>query len=163
MKKIIAIIGVLSLLAVCVPVMADTTDDVIATVTPQLISVSVDTPSVDYGVLDVGETSVPSAVITATNDGNVTEKFEIMSSDSTGWTISNTAVGAEIFMHEFATDDDAYANYTAMDDAAYNTLDASVATPSGTQLFKLRLKMPSSTTVTETQSTTVTILATEAS
>ena len=162
-KQLIASICILGLVgvAVGVAVQGADTDTVTARVTPQIIAVSVDVENVDYGVLNVNDISDPSAVITATNDGNVAEKFEIMSSDSTDWTISNTAVGADIFMHEFATDDDTYTNYTAMDDTAYNTLDASVA-KEGTQLFKLKLKMPSSTAVTTEQSTTVTVLATEA-
>ena len=164
MKSLIASITILGLvgMVVGVAVRGADTDTVIATVMPQTVSVSVDVEDVDYGVLDVGETSTPSAVITATNGGNVTEKFEIKGSDSTpDWVLSDTAVGAETFMHEFATDDDSYAAYTALHNTGYTTLDTSVAT-SGTQLFKLQLKMPSSTTATTQQSSTVTILATEA-
>ncbi len=162
MRSLITSIAILAVigLAIGLAVQADTTDTVSCTVTPQAIAVSVDVGSVDYGVLDINDTSGPSVVITATNNGNVTEKFEIMSSNSTNWAISNSAVGAETFMHEFATDDPTYAAYTAMDDTAYNTLDASVST-GGTQPFKLRLKMPSSTTATDPQSPIVTVLATE--
>jgi len=161
-KQLIASIVILGLfgMIVGVAVKGADTDTVTATVTPQTVAVSVDVESVDYGVLDVNETSAPSAVITATNDGNVTEDFEIKGANSTDWTLSDTAVGANQFMHEFATDDDSYVTYTALNDTTYDTLDTSVAT-SGTQLFKLQLKMPSSTTTTDTQSTTVTILATE--
>ena len=163
MKKILAGLALLSLvLGLALPVVAADTDTLTATVTPQVIAVSVDIESVDYGVLNVSETSDPSTVITATNDGNVTEKFEIKGSNSTDWTLSNTAVGEDQFMHEFATDDDSYVAYTALHNTDYATLDASVSTPTGTQLFKLQLKMPSSTTVTTEQSTTVTVLAAEA-
>lgn len=162
-KQLIASICVLGLLGMAVGIVAtaDTTGTVTATVTPQIISVTVDVSDVDYGILDVSETSAPSSVITATNNGNVAEKLEIKGSDSTNWTLSDTAIGADIFMHEFATDDDSYVSYTALDNTNYTTLDASVAA-SGTQLFKLQLKMPSSTSVTDQQSTTITVLATEA-
>jgi len=164
MKGLIASIIILGLagMVVGVAVQGATTDIVTATVTPQTVSVSVDVSSVDYGVLDVNETSAPSVVITATNEGNVAEKLEIKGSDSADWTLSNTAIGSETFMHEFATDDDSYAAYTALHNTNYTTLDASVSAPSGTQLFKLQLKMPSSTSATGQQSTTVTVLATEA-
>lgn len=162
MRKFLAGLGILSLvLALAAPALAATTDTVTATVTPQLVAVSVDVPDVDYGVLDINETSAPSVVITATNDGNVTEKFGIKGSNSTNWTLSDTDVGADTFMHEFAVDDDSYTTYTALNNTTYDTLDASVSTPSGTQLFKLRLKMPSSTSTTLQQSTIVTVLATE--
>ena len=162
MKSLIASITILGLVGMVVGVVAQgaSTDTVTATVTPQTVSVTVDIESVDYGVLDMSETSAPSAVITATNSGNVTEKLEIKGSDSTNWTLSPSAVGANTFMHEFATDDDSYASYTALNNTTYDTLDTSVV-ESGTQLFKLQLKMPSSTTNTETQSTTITVLATE--
>lgn len=162
-KQIIASICVLGLLGMAVGVVAtaDETGTVTATVTPQIIAVTVDVSSVDYGILDVSDTSAPSAVITATNTGNVAEKLEVKGSDSTNWTLSNAAIGADQFMHEFATDDDSYVSYTALHNTNYTTLDATVATSSA-QLFKSRLKMPSSTSVTTQQSTTVTVLATEA-
>ena len=77
MKKFLAGLGILSLvLALVTPALA-ATDTVTATVTPQIIAVSVDVSNFDYGVLNISETSSPSSVITATNDGNVVEKFEI--------------------------------------------------------------------------------------
>lgn len=147
-------------MVVGVAVRAADSASVTATVTPQIISVSVSTSTISYGILNVGETSASSTVITATNGGNVAEKFEIKGSNSANWTLSSTSTGADIFKHEFATDDSSYLTYTALDSALYATLDTSVSAPSGTQLFKLRLKMPSSTSVTTEQSTTVTVLAT---
>ena len=164
MKSLIATITILGLvgMVVGVAVQGADTDTVTATVTPQVVAVSVDVSDVDYGVLDINDVSSPSAVITATNDGNVTEMFQIKGSDSTNWVLSDTSVGGNQFMHEFAIDDDSYTAYTALHNTNYATLAASVSTPSGTQLFKLKLKMPSSTSVTTQQSTTVTVLATEA-
>ena len=161
-KQFIASLCLLAIVGVAVGVGVKAGDNVTATVTPQIVAVSVSTENIDYGVLNISETSDPSVVIIATNEGNVTEKFEIYGSDSTSadWTLSDTAVGEDIFMHEFATDDDSYASYTALDSSAYATLDESVSTSSGTQLFKLQLKMPSSTSTTDTQSTIVTIVAT---
>lgn len=159
-KKILAGLGILSLvLAVAGPVWAATEAGVTATVTAQNISVTVDVPSVAYGTLDVNTESSPSPIITATNNGNVTENFNIKGSNSTNWTLSDVAAAPETFMHKFAKSQDSYAAYTALHNTNYKPLAASVAT-SGTQLFRLKLTMPTSTSFFTQQSTTVTVQAT---
>ena len=159
-KKLWAALGGAALLAsAAIPALAVTEGSVTATVTAQSISITVDVPSVPYGTLAVNTESAPSAIITATNNGNVTENFNIKGSNSTNWTLSDVAAGAGTFMHKFAKSQDAYTAYTALHNTNYTALATGVAA-SGTQLFKLKLTMPTSTTFFAQQSTTVTVQAT---
>lgn len=176
MKKFLAGLGILSLvLAVAAPVLATTEGTVSATVTPQLISVSVSPTTVDYDILDVStsdssRTTAESAAITATNDGNITETFNIKGSNATGgstsWTLSSTpaatgTVAGDRFAHRFdegATFTDAEA--AALDSVSYKQLKDGVTT-SGTADFVLQMNMPTSVTdAGDEKTTTVTVVAT---
>lgn len=135
------------------------TATVTATVTPKLVSVTVSPTSVAYGTVPLSS-SATSGVITATNDGNVTETFNIKGADATystnTWVLSDTAVGANQYMHKFALP--TYITWTPLS-TTYLTLATGIAA-SGTQDFKLQIWTPTSTTLYGEYSTTVTVLAT---
>ena len=159
-KIAVAVFAVALIAASVLPVFAANEGAVTATVTAQNISITVDVTTVAYGTLAVTTESSPSVVITAANNGNVTETFNIKGSNSTNWILSNTAAGADTFMHKFAKSQDVYVAYTALHNTNYTALATGVAGISGTQLFKLKLTMPNSTTFFGQQSTTVTVQAT---
>ncbi|TAN57644.1 hypothetical protein EPN15_03385 [Patescibacteria group bacterium] len=161
-KKFLAIAGIFSLAVFSIGLAAigADTQSVTATVTPKNISVTVSPGSVDYGTVAINTESAPSVIITASNNGNVAENFNIKGSNSTNWTLSDTAAGADTFMHKFAKSGDSYAAYTALHNTNYTALATAVGT-SGSQLFKLKLITPTSTATYAQQSTTVTIQATE--
>ncbi|MBU2577438.1 hypothetical protein KKA69_01245 [Patescibacteria group bacterium] len=165
-KQFIATICILGLVGMVVGVVAKAdTADVAATVTPELISVTVDVTSVAYGIVPlstVDDAPDPDSVIIPTNDGNVTVKLDIRGANSTTWTLSSTAVGANTFMHKFGLWDGANLGaLTALDSVAYAVLTASVAPGVAGDDFKLRLSTPDSTTAYAEEGTTVTVLATK--
>ena len=143
------------------------TDDVqvAATVTPELISVTVDVSSVAYGIVPLSTVDAapdPDSVITPRNAGNVTVKLDIRGAGSTNWTLSSSAVGANQFMHKFGPwNDPTLGTLVPLDSVAYAALDASVDPQTAGQAFKLRLSTPDSTTNYVEESTTVTVLATK--
>ena len=164
MKSLIASILILGVVGMVVGVVAQGADTapVAATVTPELISVTVDVSSVAYGIVPLSQVDVaPSSdsVITPTNASNVTVKLDIRGANSTTWTLSNTAVGNKIFMHKFGVG--AYTTWTPLDSIAYASLDASVAANTAGTSFKLRLSTPTATDVYAQESTSVTVLATK--
>ena len=150
---------------------AASTGSVNTTVTPQNISVTVSDGSVAYGTLSLNSSANTSSsgvndTQIATNDGNITEDFNIRSSDATGgttWTLAGAA-GANQFSHSFCksgsgTPDpcDATPTWSAMS-TSYSSLATAVAA-SGTQRFDLRLNTPTSSTDFVQKSITVTIQA----
>jgi hypothetical protein len=155
------LIGLISVASVY----AASTGTVTATVTAQNISVSVSDGSVAYGTVALSSSSdtTSSGVNdsqTATNDGNITETFNIKDAGTTAaWTIAGT-VGADNYKHEFCTTTcDSTPSWTALT-ANYQTLAASVST-SGTQVFDLKLNTPTSSSSYTQQSLTVTVQATQ--
>src|SRR3989344_3246183 len=95
MKGLIASITVLSLVGAvaAIGVGAADTASVAATVTAQLVSVSVSDGTVDYGILatSTSKDTVGVQTQTATNNSNVTAKLDIKSSDAVGGTPCNLA------------------------------------------------------------------------
>ncbi len=146
--------------------MAATTADVSATVTSQLISVTVADGSVAYGVLNADtnqDTVTLSDTQTATNNGNVPENFSIRSSDATSggtnWNLA-ASTGTDEFTHEFSIDSGS--NWIAfnVDNITYSSMSSSVAASGGTDNFDLRIKTPVSSTDNDEHTITVTVLAT---
>jgi len=167
MKSLIANICILGMIGMAIGagVFAADTADVNATVKVQNISVSVSDGTVDYQTLALSgtEDTTTSGVDnsqTATNDGNVTEDFNIKGADvSTGcsWTLATTQ-GDEQYFHKFCTSDcDSSPTWTALT-TSYQTLAAGVA-ESGNQVFDLQIGVPSSTTCTAQATATVTVQA----
>lgn len=147
-------------------VRAGTTDTIAATVTAQNITVSVDRASVGFGVIGVGTTMATNSsgvneTSTAHNDGNTTEKFNIMAGNSTNWTLNSIAAGSTYAMQFcVAADCDASPTWSMVGiDPAYATLNASIGAGL-TQPFDLLMMAPTSTSNYDQQSITVTIQAT---
>jgi hypothetical protein len=173
MKKTNSYKGVLMILSLFIslsiftlPVWAQETDTVTATVTVKNIALSVDPGNISYGIISAGSTKDTTASgvdtsITASNDGNVTAVLNIQGADTQSWALNDTAVGTEQYMHEFCTTScDSGGTWTALNNSTYDTLAPSVAA-SGTQVFDLKIHTPSLTEDYTQQSTTVTIQITE--
>ncbi len=124
---------------------ATPTDTIAVTVTlDSIISVIVDVPSWAIGAKALSATSI-SDLVTATNDGNVAEKFMIKGANGAGlWTLG-AVIGEDIFALGFDTTD-AYETFVAIDTTGVE-LAASVAV-AGTQTFKMQYSMPSTNTKT---------------
>ena len=166
MKKILLV----SLISVFValfslPVFALDQDQepITVTVTPKLVSISLSDTTVEYGAVSLG-TSATSGSITATNDGSVAEDFDIKADVANcaggSWSLVSGAgdPGQNEFKHSCALGP-GFDSFTAMT-SAYGDFVNDVSA-SGTQDFKLQIKMPSSTTVYGQYTTSVEILATE--
>lgn len=135
-----------------------------------VVSVSVSDGVVSYGTLlaNASKTTLSGELNdmqTATNDGNVTENFNIKGQDATGggctWTLVSTN-GSDQYVHQFcnATDNSCTSpptNYTALT-TSYQALKTGVAV-SGTVDFQLRLTTPNPSSCYGQQSVDVTVQA----
>lgn len=136
--------------------------------TAVVVSVSVTDGGVVYGLVTKGQSKDTTSnglndTQTATNDGNVTENFNIMGQNSASWTLGATA-GNEQYVHEFCKTGtgspdpcDTSPTWTALT-TNYQSLGTGI-TASGTQRFDLKITLPTSTTSTAEQSVNVTIQA----
>lgn len=145
------------------PVIAADTGAVTATVTVQNISLTVADGTVSYGIMPVSTTK--STIVadlndlqTVTNNGNVTEDFNIKGQHTAAWTLGGAA-GVDTYTHKFctATCGTPPTNYTALT-TNYATLGTAIAT-SGTKTFDLQLGTPTSTATFTSQSVDVTVQA----
>jgi hypothetical protein len=144
-----------------------------ATVTFQVISVSVGIPSgyptsVDYGPLRPDIEAAPASYSPATysylrvvNSGNVAEHFLIKGANATSpgegtWTLADTP-GVNQYVHLYGTEQ-APGGYTALSSTDGSNLAANVAVGEG-QDFNLKIHTPTGSTVQGQYSTTVTIVA----
>lgn len=178
MRKFLSGLGILSLvLALAAPALAATEEGVTATVTPQLVSVTVDVSSVGYGTQNLSTTDnkpTGDPEITATNNGNVAENFTIKGDDATAsgstWTLSTTA-GASAYVHKYNADTGG--TYPDLSSVALDKTGKSLSTGvsggtsctttctgGGSEAFKLRMDTPTSTSSFAEHSTTVTVVAT---
>lgn len=142
---------------------------VTATVTVQNIAVSVSDGSIGYGTLAASGTQSTLAagvddMQTITNDGNVSEDFDIKGSNSANWTLAGTQ-GENQYFHKFCNDttldcSSTSSNYTALTTSDQEIGDAVAA--AGTTTFQLYLGVPSSTTYYTQQNVNVTITASAA-
>jgi len=174
MKSLISSIAILGLVGMLVAVAAQGADTagVTATVTVQNISVSVSDGAIAYGTLaaSTSEDTTSSGLNdsqTVTNEGNVTETFNIKGSNSTNWTLAATTGVTDEYVHKFCTAGDGTGVpdpcdsgpvYTALT-TTYQTLATSVAA-AGTQLLDLQITTPSVSTNFDQQSVNVTVQAT---
>ena len=161
--KLIATIGILGLVGLALGVTVSGADEasVAATVTVQSISVSVSDGTVEYGTLAVSTTKSTLAgeladLQTATNNGNVTENFNIRGQDSANWTLAATTGVVNQYVHKLSKDSGA--NWTAL--TTSNQTLASGVVAAGTQTFDLQITTPSSSTSYIEQSVNVTVQAT---
>lgn len=138
--------------------------------TPASISITVTDGNVAYGTVAVGATEDTTAsgvndTQTATNMGNVAEKFQIKSSNATGgttnWTLESSQ-GDNTFTHKASTDGGSTWNIAMNTPDVYVVLKDNVAV-NETQTFDLQIGMPTSITdYGEPHTITVTVLATAA-
>ncbi len=136
-----------------------------------VVSVSLSDGVVSYGSLVAGNSEDTTAsglndTQTATNDGNVTENFNIIGQNSASWALSGTT-GSETYVHDFCTSGtgspdpcDTDPTWIALT-TSYQTLATSV-TVSDTQKFDLRITVPTITTDYTQQSVSVTVQAVQA-
>lgn len=142
---------------------AATEGTVTTTVTVQNISVTVTDGTVTYGTLANNSTKGTHSgdlndTQTATNNGNVTEDFNIKGQNSGSWTLAGTA-GSDNYVHQFctATCTTPATNYTVLT-TSYQTLKTGVAA-SGNQTFDLYINTPNPSTVYTEQSVDVIVQA----
>jgi len=165
MKSLIASIAIVSVVGAGVFAAAGAADtaNVAATVTAELISITVADGSVAYGTLAVStnaDTVTLSQTQVVTNGGNVNVDLDVKSSDAAGGTPWNlvAAVGSlDEFTHEFAPDGSTWASFN-VDNDVYTSLATSVTT---TQNLDLRIKTPTSITDGTEKTITITVLATK--
>jgi len=165
MKSLIATICILGIVGLIIGTMvsAATEATVTATVTVQNIAVSVSDGIVAYGTLGQNSTKGTHSgdlndLQTATNDGNVTEDFNIKGQNSTNWTLGATAA-TDVYVHQFCTSTCTTppTNYTALT-TSYATLATGIAA-SGNQTFDLYINTPNTSSVFTQQSVDVIIQA----
>jgi len=133
-----------------------------------VVSVSVSDGNVDYGIMPANTSKSTidlNDMQTVTNDGSVTENFNIKGQDATGggctWTLASTN-GVDQYVHQFcnATDYDCSnppTNYVALT-TTYQTLKTGIP-PNGTVQIHLRLTTPTDSSCYGQQSVNVTIQA----
>ncbi|MCK4388142.1 MAG: hypothetical protein KAW00_05155 [Dehalococcoidia bacterium] len=138
------------------------------TYTPTIISITVTDGTVAYGTVAVGATEDTTAsgvndTQTATNNGNVAEKFQIKSSNAIGatdWTLGSSQ-GDNTFTHKASIDGGNNWSIAMEVAGTYYELVASVPVD-GSQTFDLQIGMPTSITDYGEHTITVTVLATAA-
>lgn len=156
-------IMVLMMLAVGSLVSAAQTDSITATVTVQNISVTIADGTVAYGTLATSNNQNTTASglddsQTATNNGNITENFNIMGQDSAAWELADTA-GSEAYTHKFCiTTCDSSPSWTAFNEDGYTTLATGISA-SGNQVFDLQIGTPISTATYTQQVVDITVQA----
>ena len=142
------------------------------TVTIQNLSVSATGP-IAFGTLVAGSETVSGSASTITNDGNVTETYSLDITDPAGWTGVQAAPGAEEYalLAQLNSAQPTAASFTYADHALSTTSTACSATKfagdetgasvaaSGTRSLWFRFNAPTSTTVSNEQTITVTITA----
>ena len=167
MKSLIASIMILGLVGMVVGTVtqADESATVAATVTAQLITISVADGSVDYGILPVDtnqDTVILNDTQVVTNNGNVNVDLEVKSSDAIGgtqWNLAATNAAQEEFTHEYSSNSGTNWATFNVDNTTYAAIVASVVA-GGTQNLDLRIKTPTSVADNALKTITVTVLAT---
>jgi len=165
MKSLIATICILGIVGLIAGTMvsAATEATITATVTVQSIAVSVADGTIAYGTLGQNSTADtnPDDTQTATNNGNVTENFNIKAiadASTPDWTIGATAA-PNVYVHQFciSTCGTPPTNYTPLT-TSYQTLATGIAAE-GNQTFDLYINTPNTSTVYTVQSVDVIVQA----
>lgn len=149
--------------------LAASTAPVTAKVTAENISVSLDKSDVNFGTVAASSTKDTTTAgvndsITATNNGNVLEDFNIQAANSTstgaGWTLAGTA-GPETYTLKYCTVTcDTSPSWTSVGiSPSYQKFADSVAATSGTQTFDMQVGTPTTTSDFYEQSISVTVQA----
>jgi len=155
----IAIVGVLGLV-VGVGAGAAPTADVLATVTAELITITVADGSVEYGILPVNTLKIVQTQV-VTNNSNVAVDLNVKSSDAIGgtqWTLATTNAALDEFTHESSPDGSTWTAFN-VDNTTVTSLATNVAASGGTQDLDLRIGTPVSVTDNVEKTITVTVQA----
>jgi len=167
-KNFLVIVCVLALVGATIGVVSKAAEEDQVTATVQIgdISVSVSPESFDYGSMPFSTTKTSFSVIDGGGKnigatvGAVTTDLDIKASSTAAWTLSDSAIGSDIYMHKFdlAVDQttDPGGPYTAAS-STYAVLETDVAS-STTVWFGLEIHVPSAGTTTQ-QSAEVWLLA----
>ena len=159
-RRIWTAIGASALLAAtALPAFAvDIDSTVTATVTPQLVALSIVDGAVDYEFLGASaskDTLNPADTQVVSNDGNVPEDFDVRGQDSASWTLAATPA-SEAYRHEFSIT----ATFPGTPLTTSNQpLDTNVSTVGSTNL-DLKITTPTVTAATVQQFVNVTVVAT---
>jgi len=128
-----------------------------------VVSVTITTDgTVTYGIVPTSSNKSTidlSDTQTAQNDGNVTETFNIKTSNATGgtsWSLGSTP-GTNVFVHEFSINSGS--NWTKFNTADEYQQLATGITPEDTQDFDLRITVPSESSDYQEKTITITIQA----
>jgi len=167
MKNFSLFVGILVVTGMLVSAVTFAADTgvVTATVTVQNISVAVTDGLVQYGILPASDTTSTIATDlddsqTADNDGNITEDFNIIGTDSAAWTLEAAVGSDDEYAHTFCTTTcDATPVWVEIQEASYTSMSIGVASTSN-QVFDLKIETPSVSTAFDEQSVDVTIQAT---
>lgn len=138
--------------------------------TNAVVSVSVSDGVITYGTRAASASATTLSgdlndMQTATNDGNVTENFNIRGQDATGggctWTLSNQP-GADLYVHQFCNASDSSCtspptNYTTLT-TSYQTLKTGIPTSSSVNVH-FRLITPTGSSCYNEQTVDITIQA----
>jgi hypothetical protein len=166
-KNFLAIVCVLALVGATVGVVSKAAEEDYVTATVEIgdISVSVSPDNFDYGSMPFSTSKTSFEVISGGSNnigatvGAVNTDLDIKASSTAAWTLSDSAIGANEYMHKFglAADQTTEALSYAAASSTYATLDTDVAS-STTVWFGLEIHVPSSGT-TDQQSAEVHLLA----
>jgi hypothetical protein len=161
MKSLIATICILGMVGMIIGAVVQAAEEatVTATVTVQNISLTVSDGSIAYGTL--GQNSTKSTcdltdTQTVTNNGNVTENFNIKGQNSANWTLGTTP-GSDVYVHKFSTSACPWSSGTALT-TTYQTMATGIA-PNGTATLNLQINTPNPSTVYTEQQVNVTVQA----
>jgi len=127
--------------------------------TEPVVSVSVSDGAVDYGTLALNTTKSNCALNdtqTVTNDGNVTENFNIKGKNSDAWNLASTA-GLNEYMHKFSSSTCPVTTWIALT-TDYQTLDTNKAA-NATATLNLQVTTPTATINYTEQDVSVTVQA----
>ena len=159
--------SILSVILICLPVLAVDTNSIGATVTAQNFSVVITSDgSVPYGSVALAGAQTSQGVSdtqSAVNNGNVTAKFNIKTSTATSsggtWTITSATGTADQYTHQFATSTGSpiWRLWTAADTYAAATGSIPV---NATTTIDLRIGIPSSVSEYSAKTISVTVQAT---
>ncbi len=179
--KLLSIIGIMFLLSMTAgTVFAGLNEDISCTVLIQALSVHVDSSSYAFGALATSGSSEPTTqTITVTNNGNVTETYELSLAYAGAWTSTTGDPGNETFRMSavFSANANDAGNYDGAVDALTTTPELCIANKfaidggsvadrgysvatSAARSLNFRFEAPTVTTETAQQYITVTITAT---
>ena len=137
-------------------------------VTPVVISVTIEPDSIDYGEMGVDETKV-SPTIVLTNQSDAQVDVSVRSADTQDWTLSDEEAGTETYIHQVVANSGEWP--VPEDEEVYGVVAISVDNKELTYLQPIeeefdyanllfKIHTPVYTVATETQITAITLIIT---